>query len=100
MRKMSAFVLHKAMRMSQELTTEVNGQTQTWTERRLLIQSMSAAEAAEHSLQERVKKAEQALLHLLVRKQGKPHLKTRLEIDEAIREVMKKFRVEGFLDVV
>jgi len=86
--------------MSQELTTEVNGQTQTWTERRLLIQSMSAAEAAEHSLQERVKKAEQALLHLLVRKQGKPHLKTRLEIDEAIREVMKKFRVEGFLDVV
>jgi len=86
--------------MSQELTTEVNGQTQTWTERRLLIQSMSAAEAAEHSLQERVKKAEQTLLHLLVRKQGKPHLKTRLEIDEAIREVMKKFRVEGFLDVV
>jgi transposase len=85
---------------SQELTTEVNGQTQTWTERRLLIQSMSAAEAAKHALQERVKKAEQALLHLLVRKQGKPHLKTRLEIDEAIREVMKKFRVEGFLDVV
>lgn len=85
---------------SQELTTEVNGQTQTWTERRLLIQSMSAAEAAEHSLQERVGKAEKALQYLLVRKQGKPHLKTRLEIDEAIREVMKKFRVEGFFDVV
>jgi transposase len=86
--------------IDQVLTTEVNGQMQTWTERRLLIQSMRAAEAAEHALRERVKKAEQALQHLLVRKQGKPHLKTRLEIDEALREVLKKFRVEGLLDVL
>jgi transposase len=90
----------KGYETSQELTAEVNGQIQTWTERRLLIQSMRAAEAAEHALRERVKKAEQALQHLLVRKQGKPHLKTRLEIDEAIREVLKKFHVEGFLDVL
>jgi transposase len=86
--------------IDQVLTTEVNGQMQTWTERRLLIQSMRAAQAAEHALRERVKKAEQALQHLLVRKQGKPHLKTRLEIDEALREVLKKFRVEGLLDVL
>jgi transposase len=86
--------------IDQVLTTEVNGQIHTWTERRLLIQSMRAAEAAEHALRERVKKAEQALQHLLVRKQGKPHLKTRLEIDEAIREVLKKFRVEGFLEII
>jgi transposase len=85
---------------SRELTAEVNGQVQTWTERRLLIQSTSAAEAAGQSLRERVDKAEKALRYLLVRKQGKPHLKTRTEIDEAIGEVIKKFRVEGLLEVI
>jgi transposase len=84
---------------SQELTAKVDGQLQTWTERRLLIQSTGVAKAAMHSLLERVNKAEHAIQHLLIRKQGKPHLKTRAEIDEAIQEVMKKFRVEGFLDV-
>jgi len=89
----------KGYEMSQELTAEVNGQMQTWTERRFLIQSTSTAEAATLSLLERVKKAEQAIQNLLVRKQGKQHLKTRIEIDEAIQEVMKKFRVEDLLDI-
>jgi transposase len=83
---------------SQELKAEVNGEIQTWTERRFLIQSTSAAKAAEHSLRERLSKAEQVIQYLLVRKQGKPHLKTRLEIDNAVKEVLKKFRVEGLLD--
>jgi transposase len=83
----------------QELTAEMDGQMQTWTERRFLIQSTGAAEAAALSLLERVKKAEQALQNLLVRKQGKPHLKTRMEIDESIQEVIKKFRVEDFLEI-
>jgi transposase len=84
---------------SQELTAQVNGQMQTWTERRLLVQSTSLAQVAEHALRERVKKAEQAIQTILVRKQGKPHLKTRVEIDEAIKEVLKNFRVEEFLNV-
>jgi transposase len=85
--------------MSQKLTAEANGHVQTWTERRLLIQSTSGAEAAAHSLRERVNKAEKAIQNILVRKQGKPHLKTRTEIDEAIQEVLKKFRVENLLEV-
>ena len=89
----------KDMRIRQELTAEVNGQMQTWTERRFLIQSTRLAEAVARSLQERVKKAEQALQNVLVRKQGKPHLKTRTEIDEAIQDVIKEFRVEGFLNI-
>ena len=96
---MSVCVLLKDMRIRQELTAEVNGQMQTWTERRFLIQSTRLAEAAARSLQERVKKAEQALQNVLVRKQGKPHLKTRTEIDEAIQDVIKEFRVEGFLNI-
>lgn len=89
----------KGYEICQELTAEVNGQMQTWTERRFLIQSTRLAEAATRSLQERVKKAEQALQNVLVRKQGKPHLKTRTEIDEVIQGVVKEFRVEGFLDI-
>ena len=89
----------KGYETNQELTAEVNGQMQTWTERRFLIQSTRLAEAATRSLQERVKKAEQALQNLLVRKQGKPHLKTHTEINDAIGEVIKEFRAEGFLDI-
>src|SRR5207249_4639540 len=68
--------------ISQELTAKMDGQMQTWTERRFLIQSTGAAEAAALFLLERVNKAELALQNLLVRKQGKPHLKTRMEIDK------------------
>jgi len=85
--------------INQELTAEVNGQMQTWTERRFLIQSTSAAEAARLSLLGRLDKAEQAIQNLLVRKQGKPYLKTRTEIDKAIQEVMKKFRVEDLFEI-
>ena len=85
---------------SQELTTEVDGQMQTWTEHRFLIQSTGLAQAAEQALWERVKKAEQAIQDILVRKQGKPRLKTRAEIDEAIQAVLKKFHAEDFLEII
>jgi transposase len=97
--KSERICIAKGYETSRELTAEVNGHMQTWTERRFLIQSTRSLESETRSLQERVKKAEQAIQHLLVRKQGKPHLKTSAEIDEAIGEVMRKFRVEGFLDI-
>jgi transposase len=84
---------------SQELTAEVDGQMQTWTEQRLLIQSMRAAKAEEHFFKERLDKAERVLQDIVVRKQGKRRLTSRMEIDTAIQQVIKKFRVEGFLDV-
>ena len=79
------------------LTAEVNGQVQTWTELRFLIQSTSGAEAAKQSFLERLGKAEQAIQNILVRKQGKPRLTERIEIEEAIQNVLEKFRVEGLL---
>jgi transposase len=79
------------------LTAEVNGQVQTWTELRFLIQSTSWAEAAKQSLLERLEKAEKAIQNILVRKQGKSRLKKRIEIEEAIKKVLEKFRVEGLL---
>jgi transposase len=83
--------------ISKDLTAELNGHLETWTERRFLIQSTSGAEAAKRSLLERLEKAEQAIQNILVRKQGKPRVTKQIEIDEAIQKVLEKFRVEGLL---
>jgi transposase len=83
--------------ISQKLVAEVDGHRVEWTERRFLIQSMSGAEAAKHSLLERLSKAEKAIQDILVRKQGKPRLTNRMEIDEAIEKIEKQFDVEGLL---
>ena len=45
----------------QQLSVQVDGQLQTWKERRLLIQSMAATHAAQASLQERLQQAQHAL---------------------------------------
>lgn len=81
----------------QELTAEVNGHREMWTERRFLLQSTSSAEGEKHSLLERLGKAEKAIQDILVRKQGKPRVTNRIEIDEAIQKIEEKFRVEGLL---
>jgi len=97
--KKESICIAQGYETNQELTAEVNGEMQTWTERRFFIQSTSAAKAAEYFLRERLKKAEQAIQQLLVRKQGKPRLNTYFEIDNAVKEVLKKFRVEGLLAI-
>jgi transposase len=83
----------------QTVTAQVDGQTRSWQERRLLVQSMAATRAAQAHLQERVEKAQQELAQLTTRRQGKPRLRTRPEVDEAIKEVLKRLRVEGLLQV-
>src|SRR2546422_2464889 len=81
------------------VTAQVEGQTQTWQERSLLVQSLAATQAAQASLRERLQKAEQALQELIARRQGKPRLRERAEVEEAIKAVLKQFRVEGLLQV-
>jgi transposase len=83
----------------QTVTAQVDGQSQTWQERRLLVQSMAATHSAQASLQERLQKAQQALQELTARRQGKTRLAERVEVEEAIKDVLTRFRVEGLLDV-
>ncbi|EFH83460.1 conserved hypothetical protein [Ktedonobacter racemifer DSM 44963] len=78
---------------------QLDGQTQTWTERRLLIQSVAATQAAQASLQSRVQQAQQVIDELMVRRQGKPRLQTRSAVEEAINEILTRFRCEGLLRV-
>jgi transposase len=83
----------------QTLTAVVNDELQTWEERRLLVQSVAAAYAAEQSLQKRLQEAQQALSDVTVRRQGKPRLTERAAVDEAIDEIVSRFRVKGLLCV-
>jgi transposase len=83
--------------ISLNLTSEVNGHIETWTERRFLIQSTSGAESAEHVLLGRLEKAQKAIQEIVVRKQGKQRVTNRIEIDQAIKKIEEKFRVEGLL---
>lgn len=81
------------------VTAQVDGETQSWQERRLLVQAMAATRSAQAHLQERLQQAQQALAELTVRRQGKARLTTREEVEEAIQAVGKQFRVEGLLQV-
>lgn len=81
------------------VTAQVEGETVSWQERRLLVQSRAATQAAQASLQQRLQKARQALAELVVRRQGKPRLSERIQVEEAIKAVLKQFRVEGLLQV-
>src|SRR2546421_9672309 len=83
----------------QALTVEVEGEPQTWNERRLLVQSMAAAHAAQRSLQERLQQAQQAVQELTTRRQGKARLRERTAVEGAIKDVLTRFRVEGLLRV-
>lgn len=83
----------------QQLSALVDGHRETWEERRLLVQSMAATRAAEASLQERLHQAQHALQELTARRQGKTRLTERMAVEEAIKEVLTHFRVEGLLRV-
>jgi transposase len=79
------------------VTAQRDGEMYSWQERRLLIQSMAASRAAQASLQERLQKAQQAIAELTARRQGKTRLRERAEVEEAIKAILKQFRVEHLL---
>jgi transposase len=59
--KGTSFCIAQGYETTQMVTAEVNGEELRWQERRLLVCSMAAAQAAQASLQERLQKAQQAL---------------------------------------
>jgi transposase len=83
----------------QTLSTLVDDHQETWQERRLLVQSLAAAQAAQQGLQNRLQQAQQALTVLTVRRQGKPRLTEQRAVEVATNEILTHFRVEGLLRV-
>lgn len=82
---------------SETITAQLDGVSATWTERRLLVQSLAARHAAEQGLQTRLGQAQQALSELTVRRQGKAVLSARVEVEQAVTATLAHFRVEGLL---
>ena len=82
-----------------EMSVNEGDRTVCWQERRLIIQSIDASLAAQSSLQERLEKAEKAIGELTVRKQGKPRLTSRIQVDEQVQAILSSLRVEGLLQV-
>jgi transposase len=81
------------------LSAEVDEHQVSWEERQLLVQSLAAAHAAQINLQERLQKAQHTLQEVPVRKQGKPRLKSRSAVEEAVHAILIHFRVDGLLRV-
>ncbi len=78
------------------VTAQLDGVACSWTERRLLVQSMAAKLAAEQALHTRLQQAQQALSELVMRRQGKacsrPHGGR-----ASVADTLAHFRVEGLL---
>jgi len=81
------------------LTAQVDGTAFTWSERRLLVRSLAGARAAEQGLRTRLVQAQTALSELMGGRQGKPKLAERGAVDQAVSEVLTRYRVEGLLQV-
>jgi transposase len=82
-----------------EMSVNEGDQTIHWQERRLIIQSIDGSLAAQSSLLERLEKAEKAIGELMVRKQGKPRLSSRVQVQEQVQSILSSLRVEGLLQV-
>jgi transposase len=79
------------------LTAEVEQQSLTWVERRLVIRSVQYAQAGEVALQARLTKAECALAELTQPKQGKRRLTALEPLQQAAEAIVKQYRVEVLL---
>ena len=79
------------------ITTQIEGVSCTWAQRRLLVRSLAAAQAAERALQTRLKQAQMALADLTRRRQGKPVLADRAAVEQAVADTVAHFGVVGLL---
>ncbi len=84
---------------SEVITAQSEGTSYTWTERRLLVQSLAAAHSAELGLRRRLSQAQKALSDLLVRRQGKPVLSDRAAVEQAVADTVAHFGVARLLAV-
>ena len=82
-----------------ELQTKLDGQPIGWTERRLVVQSLTGAKAAERKLRERLAAAEQALGALGEHRRGKDGIPDRAALDAAVAAVLTRYQVADLLVV-
>jgi len=79
------------------LSAEVNDETMTWTERRLIVRSFQHAHAAEAALRVRLAKAQAALNELNEPKQGKARIESAARMQAAADKVLQHYGVMALL---
>jgi len=79
------------------LTSEVDGQPISWSERQVIVRSIKLAEAAQAALHARLVKAQAALMQLNAHKQGKPRYQDVHALQQAAQAIVKQHQVEGLL---
>jgi transposase len=82
---------------TEELTAQVDGQTVTWTERRLVIRSFSLADKAVRGLHTRLTRAQAELAALMERKRGKKVWRETDELCQAAEAILVRRNVVGLL---
>jgi len=75
------------------------GETLPWTERRLIVRSLQAAQAAEAALRAHLGKAQATLQKLNEPKPGKARPETAAQLQTAAEQVLQHSRVMGLLQV-
>lgn len=83
-----------------ERSAEVDGQTVTWQERVLVVQSTAYAEAQRQALARRLRQAEAELLALTPPPgRGKRQFREEADLRVAVEGIVARYRVAGLLDI-
>jgi len=79
------------------VTLETGGESQSWTERRLVVRSLRQAKAAEVSLRSRVAKAQEQVTGLNQRGRGRKRFEEIDELRQAATAIVQRHQVEDLL---
>jgi transposase len=85
--------------INETVTGETDGETRTWTERRLVIRSFKHAAAQEKALNKRLKKAKKEIANLTRPRSGYKCITTLDDFWPAVNGFLKKYNVEGLLEI-
>jgi transposase len=89
----------KGYESTARLNVDYEGRAVEWVERRLIVCSLSYAQAQEVALRQRLEKAQAALDELTRARRGKKRLSSLEEYEQAIEDILTRYRVKGLLDV-
>jgi transposase len=85
--------------VTETVTGQIDGETISWEERRLVIRSIKHAEAQEKALNERLEKAKKAIADLTRPRSGYKCITTLDSFWPVVNDILKRYKVEGLLEI-
>jgi transposase len=92
-------LLAEAYERSETLTALVEQEVQSWVERRVLVRSVTQAQAAESALRSQLAQAQAALDDLLVPRQGKARITDLQSAQQRVASILARFEVTELVQV-